>query len=123
MYVYYKTDARWMVGSSLTGFQSGSFQHRCMAAALRVQYGPGWIGTVLSPWESVDNCNFLISLPTEGSGKQRLETRYSAIVVNSADSYYGSLPAEPDIPQDELFRLCREHLERVQKSAKQIGNH
>ena len=65
----------------------------------------------------MDNCNFLISLPTEGSGDaarkislkykktEALEARYGASVVNSPDSSYGSLPAEPDIPQDELFRL------------------
>ena len=52
--------------------------------------------------------------------KQRLETRHGSSVINSPDSSYGSLPAEPDIPQDELFRLCREHLERLRKTAKQI---
>ena len=35
--------------------------------------------------------------------KNRLETHYCASVVNSPDSSYGSLPTEPDIPQDELF--------------------
>ena len=27
---------------------------------------------------------------------------------------YGSLPAEPDIPQNELFQLCLERLESIQ---------
>ena len=52
--------------------------------------------------------------------KQRVEARYGSSVVNSSDSSYGSLPAEPDIPQNDLFQLCLEHLERIQKTAKQI---
>ena len=106
-----------------------------MAAALRVQHGPGWIGTVLTSMgisgqlqlldqftnrrkrKHVQDAARKISLKYK---KQRLETRYGASVVNSPDSSYGSLPAEPDIPQDELFQLCRERLERVQKSVKQI---
>ena len=52
--------------------------------------------------------------------KQRLEACYGSSVVNSPDSSYGSLPAEPDIPQNDLFQLCLECLERIQKTAKQI---
>ena len=45
-------------GKFFNRIQSGSFQHQCMAAALRVQHGPGWIGTVLMS----------MGIPTEGSG-------------------------------------------------------
>ena len=34
-------------GKFFIRIQSGSFQHRCMAAALRIQYGSGWTATVL----------------------------------------------------------------------------
>ena len=34
-------------GKVFNRIQSGSFQHRSMAAALRVQHGPGWTGAVL----------------------------------------------------------------------------
>ena len=34
-------------GKYFNRIQSGSFQHRCMAAALRIQYGSGWTTTVL----------------------------------------------------------------------------
>ena len=55
---------------------------------------------------------------------QRLEACYGSSVVNSPDSSYGSLPAEPDIPQNEyssqIFQLCLERLERIRKTAKQI---
>ena len=122
-------------GKFFNRIQSGSFQHRCMAAALRVQHGPGWIATVLMSMGIGGQLQLLDQFTNKRKRKhtqdaarkislkykkQRLETRYGASVVNSPDSSYGSLPAEPDIPQDELFRLCRERLERVQKSAKQI---
>jgi len=34
-------------GKYFNRVQAGSFQHRSMAAALRVQYGPGWTTTIL----------------------------------------------------------------------------
>ena len=85
-------------GKFFNRIQSGSFQHRCMAAALRVQHGPGWIGTVLTSMgisgqlqlldqftnrrkrKHVQDAARKISLKYK---KQRLETRYSASVVNS----------------------------------------
>lgn len=33
-------------GKFFNHIQSGSFQHRCMAATLRVQYGLGWVAHV-----------------------------------------------------------------------------
>ena len=50
--------------------------------------------------------------------KQRLKARYGSLVVNLSDSSYGSLPAEPDIPQNDLFQLCLERFEKIQKTAK-----
>ena len=37
-------------GKFFNRIQSGSFQHRCMAAALRVQYGSGWVAHI---WRSL----------------------------------------------------------------------
>jgi len=34
-------------GKYFNRVQTGSFQHRSMTAALRVQYGPGWTTTIL----------------------------------------------------------------------------
>ena len=122
-------------GKYFNRIQSGLFQHSCMAAALQMQHGSGWTTTVL---QSMGLSNELqlsnqftirrkqkhnrdsarkISLKYK---KQRLEGRYGSSVVNSPYSSYGSLPAEPDIPQNELFQLCLERLERIQKTAKQI---
>ena len=115
-------------GKFYNRIQSGSFQHRSMAAALRVQHGPGWTATVLLAMgnntaeldvldqftnrrkrKHVKDSARKISLKY----KNRLETHYGSSVVNSPDSSYGSLTAEPDIDQDELFRLCSKHLERI----------
>ena len=122
-------------GKYFNRIQSGSFQHRCMAAALRIQHGSGWTTTVLQSMGLRDelqlsnqftirrkrkhNCDSARKVCLKYK-KQRLEGRYGSSVVNSPDSSYGSLPAEPDIPQNELFQLCLERLERIQKTAKQI---
>ena len=42
MFIRYKMDG----GKYFNRIQSGSFQHRCMAAALQVQHGPGWLADV-----------------------------------------------------------------------------
>ena len=42
-------------------------------------------------------------------------TRYGQKTVKSSpDPSYGSNPAEPDVPADELKRLCQEYLIRLQ---------
>ena len=122
-------------GKFYNRIQSGSFQHRCMAAALQVQHGSGWTTTVLQSMGYSDNLKLsnqftirrkrnhdhhLARKVSLKHKKQRFGARYGSSVVNSSDSSYGSLPAEPDIPQNELFQLCLEHLERIQKTAKQI---
>ena len=112
--------------------QSGSFQHRCMAAALRIQYGSGWTTTALQFMGARDDLElsnqFTIRRKQKHDRdsarkvclkykKQRLEAHYDSSVVNSPDSSYGSSPTEPDIPQDELSQFCLEHLERLKKTA------
>ena len=91
-----------------------------MAAGLRVQHGPGWIGTVLTSMGISGQLQLLDQFTNrrkrkhiqdaakKSPKKQRLETRYSASVVNSPDSSYGSLPAEPDIPEDDVENALRE---------------
>ena len=106
-----------------------------MAAALRVQHGPGWTATTLMAMGNTRELDLLDQFTTRRKRKhvkdsarkislkykkQRLDTRYGSSVVNSPDSSYGSLPAEPDVDQNELFRLCRERLERLHKSAREI---
>ena len=53
-------------------------------------------------------------------------TRYGQPTLNSsANTSYGSDPAEPDISVDELKRLCQEYLARLQVRDKtyNITNH
>ena len=115
-------------GKFFNRIQSGSFQHRCMTAALRIQYGSGRTTTVLQFMGVSENLELSNQFTIRRKWKhdhdsarkvclkcikQRLEAHYGSSVVYSPDSSYGSLPAEPDIPQDELFQLCLEHLERI----------
>lgn len=103
-------------GKFYNRIQSGSFQHRSMAAALRVQYGPGWTTSVLS------NLGVQSSIYDEFTNgrkrkhnkdsarkvllkykKQRLMVRYGQPALNSSpDTSYSSDPAETDISADEL---------------------
>ena len=121
-------DAKMDRGKFYNRIQSGSFQHRSMAAALRVQHGPGWTTSILNNLgvqssicdkytigrkrkHDKDNARKILLKYK----KQRLMTRYGQATLNSSpDTSYGSDPAEPDISPDELKRLCQEYLARLQ---------
>ena len=99
-----------------------------MAAALHVQFGPGWTTSILNSFgiHSTLCDDFTSSRKRKHDRdsarkislkykKQRLMTRYGQQAVKSSpDPSYGSHPAEPDIPCDELKRLCQEYLTRLQ---------
>ena len=87
--------------------QAGSFEHRCMAAALRVQYGPGWVDPVLSKLgiqsqtlstfaarrkrkHDKDNARKVL----HKYKKQTLDSKHQPS-SSSPDSSYGSLAADP----------------------------
>ena len=40
-------EPKWMGGKQINRIQSGSFEHRCMAAGLSMTLGPGWIEDTL----------------------------------------------------------------------------
>ena len=122
-------------GEYFNRVRSGSFQHRSMAAALRVQYGPGWTTSILNqmgiqsqPQDEytkrrkqkceLDNAR-KVCLKYK---KRRLESRGHSCTNSSLDSSYGSTPAEPDIPEVELLQLCKEHLDRLKVSSEDIDN-
>ena len=122
-------------GKYFNRVQSGSFQHRSMAAGLRVQYGPGWTTSILNqmgiqsqPQDEhtkrrkrkceLDNAR-KVCLKYK---KRRLESRGHSCTNSSLDSSYGSTPAEPDIPEVELLQLCKEHLDRLKVSSEDIDN-
>jgi len=116
-------------GKFYNRIQSGSFQHRCMAAALRVQFGPGWTTPTLANFgihsSICDNFTTTRKRKYDHDSarkisikykKQRLMARYGPQAVNSTgtDQTYGSNPVEPDVCADELKRLCQEYLARLQ---------
>ena len=115
-------------GKFYNRIQSGSFQHRSMAAALWVQYGPGWTTSVLSSLGIQSSiCDKFTNRRKRKHDKdsarktplkykkQRLMTQYGQPTLNSSpDTSYGSDPAKPDVSADELKRLCQEHLARLQ---------
>ena len=93
-----------------------------MAAALHVQFGPGWTTSVLNSFDIHSTlCNEFSNSQKQKHNrdsarkvsikykKQRLMTRYGQHTV-PPDQSYGSNPAEPDIPADELKKLCQEYL-------------
>ena len=109
-------------GKYFNRIQFGSFQHRSMATALRVQHGPGWITTALGHFgirskltdeftrkrkrkHELDNARKVLLKYK----KRRLTAKYGQQTVNSSPDFtYGNTPAEPDVTENELKRLCRE---------------
>ena len=111
-------------GKYFNRIQSGSFSHRCMGAALRVQCGPKWIThTWRSLFDSVGE-----TLDTASNRRKRKHTLDSARKVllkykkrrllskskpTQPEPSYGDNPVEPDISFDELRRLSKEYLARL----------
>ena len=111
-------------GKFFNRIQSGSFQHRCMAAALRVQYGSGWAAHV---WRSLFHTASDImdihaaqrkrkhSLDSARKvtlkyKKQRLLSKYHC----KPDSSYRDTAVHPDVSSTELNQLCKDYLDRLQ---------
>jgi len=113
-------------GKFYNRIQSGSFQHRSMAAALHVQYGPGWTTPVLDHFGIQSSiCDTFTATRKRKHErdsarknslkykKQRLTTRYGSQAA-ATDPSYGNNPVEPDVSNEELKRLCQEYLSRLQ---------
>ena len=117
-------------GKFYNRIQSGSFNHRCMAAALRVQCGPRWMTHV---WQSLfDSVGETLDIysnrrkrkHTVDSARkvlQKYKRRRLMTKLNKSvkDSTYGDTPAEPDIDRDELKRLCSDYVSRLQVTEQQ----
>ena len=115
-------------GKFYNRIQSGSFQVRCMAAALRLQLGPDWVAKL---WQRqfdnpdevmlkfgrsrkrkhVNDCARKIS---DKYKRQRLAKRHQLTAVTSQpDHTYGKNSAEPDLEPTALKTLCKEYLGRL----------
>ena len=111
-------------GKYFNRVQSGSFHHRCMAAALRVQCGPNWIAHV---WKTLfhsvgetlnTGCNRRKrKLTLDNARKVLLKYKKRRLMRKSKhlrdDASYGTNPVEQDISSDDLKRLCNEYLARL----------
>ena len=118
-------------GKFFNRIQSGSFSHRSMAAALRIQCGSKWIthvwnslfnsvGEILDKYSNrrkrkhqFDSARKVL----QKYKKQRLITKLNKSAKDN--SAYGDTPAEPDIEEDELKRLCAEYVNRLEVTEQQ----
>ena len=122
-------------GKTFNRIQSGSFEHRCMAAALRLQLGPGWIGNLWQRRFGTVGSLYLLQLgnsrkrkhiqdmarkTTEKYKRQRMMKRVGN--TQRSDTSYGTNPVEPDVDQSELHRLCKEYVERLSVSPEEATN-
>ena len=119
-------------GKYFNRIQSGSFQHRCMAAALRVLCGPDWIAKL---WRRLGyDTPALHVIDTHTNRRKRRHTLDNARKVKDKykrqritsksvpchqDSSYGTAAAEPDISSTELLQLCKEYLHRLSVTEQQ----
>ena len=125
-------------GKFYNRIQSGSFQVRCMATALRLQLGPDWVATtwqrqfddpdeVMVQFGRSRKRKHEVDSARKVTGKynrQRLAKRYQITEVTSRvtsqpDHTYGKNSAEPDLEPAALKTLCKEYLGRLTVTAQQ----
>ena len=127
-------------GKMFNRIKSGSFEHRCTAVGLRVQFGPKW-GAAL--WSKVTGLTAgpVLTDVTEAverrpscdtnhkRGTSYKETRATAKYRKNADGSkeashsYGENTQQPNLALDELRRLCKDFkkgLEVTQAVADQV---
>ena len=111
-------------GKYFNRVQSGSFQHRCMAAALRIQHGTGWLADV---WKLALSCVGDVLVKFSKNRKRhhttdiarKIKDKYKKQQLMSKsgpchqDTSYGKVPAQPDNSPDELQHLCKEYIQRL----------
>ena len=115
-------------GKRINRIQSGAFQHRCMAAGLRLTLGPGWIAET---WKSLfGTCSNVMSTfantrkrkhekdvkrkLTQTYKKARIEAKYYLGAAATTDSSYGPHATQPDTTTDEeLQKICNEYLTSI----------
>ena len=104
-------------GKYFNRVQSGSFQHGCMAAALRVQHGPSWLADVWNlAFSSVGDVLVKFSNnrkrqhTTDTARKIAEKYKKRRLLSKSSpcphDNSYGQTPTQPDVNPDELQHLC-----------------
>ena len=122
-------------GKTFNSIQSGSFEHRCMSAALIFQLGLGWIGNLWQKRFGTVGSSYLLQLgnsrkrkhiqdmarkTTEKYKWQRMMNRVGN--TQRSDTSYGTNPIEPNVDQSELHRLCKAYVERLSVSPEEATN-
>ena len=101
-----------------------------MAAALRVQYGAGWVAHVWSLMfqSSSDIMNVFaarrkrkhfLDTARKVTHKYKKQRLLSKSGKSNPDSSYGDAALQPDIPDTKLEQLCKEYLGRLQMNEHQ----
>ena len=111
--------------------QSGSFQTRCTAAALRLQLGPGWAGEFWQRRIGTPN-EVQIKLGLTRKRKHELDTsrKHTAQYKRQRllkrrkgtaqqDSTYGKDAAEPEVEPEVLKSMCEDYLTRLHVSSEE----
>ena len=117
-------------GKYFNRVQSGSFQHRCMAAPLRIQHGPGWladvwklafssVGDVLVKFSNNRKRQHTTDTARKIKDKYKKQRLMSKSGPCNQDTSYGQAPAQPDISPDELQHLCIEYIQRLKVTESQ----
>ena len=117
-------------GKYFNRVQSGSFQHRCMAAALRIQHGPGWladvwklafssVGDVLVKFSNNGKRQHTTDTARKIKDKYKRQRLMSKSGLCNQGTSYGQTPAQPDISPDELQHLCKEYIQRLKVTESQ----
>ena len=110
-------------GKVFNRVQSGSFESRCYAAALKFQEGPQWIthayqeSTGQSPTRTLMDVTNKIERRSAKEGKRKNTQEYKdrrkrakyQTSGNSHSNDYGPDAAQPDVSPEELQRLCQEY--------------
>ena len=122
-------------GKQINRIQSGSFEHRCMAAGLSLTLGPGWINTT---WKHLFGACSTVTETFANRRKRkhekdtkrkssneykhaRIEKRYH-LTSSTTDRNYGPKAVTPNTTnQQELHKLCKEYLESLRVTPKQAS--
>ena len=122
-------------GKQINRIQSGSFEHRCMAAGLSMTLGPGWIedtlkylfGSCSSVTETFSNRRKrkherdMERKSSDVYKKARIEKRYH-LAPAATDNDYGPEAITPtNTTQEELQHICNEYLQSLQVTMEQAS--
>ena len=123
-------------GKQINRIQSGSFEHRCMAAGLSMTLGPGWIETTLK--HLFGSCSAVTETfcghrkqkhesdaqrkSSEAYKKARIERRYHLTpAITDADYGPEAITSATSTSEEDLKHICNECILSLQVTVKQAS--